>query len=143
MIRTQTLYVWDYNTWIVRTVHREHAFGNQGHVAYSRLLVCPKCHEVWAKLLILEEPYAYAVGASCERCGVSDKMHPVPGSILTEEGFGVIDDSLLDKLPPELVAREFRLHMNHYANAEVIKTPQIDLFGGSDVQHTSMGTAVP
>lgn len=125
MIRTQSIFL---GSWT--TVHREHSFGNQGHVAHSELLVCPRCHSVWGKLLFNDEQAAWAVAASCEACNFSHPFHPVPGSILTEEGFGVIDDSLLAKLPEALLRREFDLHMKAYANATIVQSNQTDLFKG-------------
>jgi hypothetical protein len=51
------------------------------------------------------------VAQFCEDCNERDEWVPVPGSIFSEEGWGIIDDSLLAVLPEELIAREFYLHI--------------------------------
>lgn len=99
-------------------IEREHSFhgssGELGHVAHSTFLVCPKCRLVWATLQFPDEPFGWPVAAFCRSHEYRDSWHLVSGSILTEEGWGVIDDALLDGLPPSLVKREFELHMKAY-----------------------------
>jgi hypothetical protein len=98
-------------------VHREHSYNGQTKVAYSHMLICPKCCQIWATLRFLQDDdgLVWPVAQFCEECASKDDWHPVPGSILKEEGWGVIDNSLLAALPPELVKREFNLHMKAYS----------------------------
>lgn len=95
-------------------VHREHSFGGQTHIARSHMLVCPKCRQTWAWLKFVDDTLCWPQGQFCKDCGATDYWHPVPGSLLVEEGYGVIDESLLDKLPLELLQREFELHIKAY-----------------------------
>jgi hypothetical protein len=100
--------------WHEYFVHRDHAW-DEGHVACSELLVCPKCTTTWATLQFLDDDLAWPRSQFCQYCGLSDEWHPVPGSLLVEEGWGVIDTALLSQLPPELVTREFNLHLKAYS----------------------------
>lgn len=116
MIRTQSIIIFGYqgepfHQWFV---HRQHSYNGVSLVAYSQVLVCPKCRELWAILQFLDEDLTWPVSAFCEQCQINDEWHPVPGSILVEEGWGVIDDALLAALPPPILEREFRLHMEAY-----------------------------
>lgn len=119
MIRTQKILMGDLAVYI----HREHSF--QGlhpdgwHVACSRILVCPACWEAWALLKFVDDTYAWPIPQFCGSCQPPTREHgwyPVPGSLLVEEGWGVIDTALLNALPAELVRREFDLHMGAYSN---------------------------
>jgi hypothetical protein len=92
-------------------IEREHAFNDQHNVAVSQLLICPRCHKTWAKLEFDGDRCAWPVAQFCENCNEPDEWIPVPGSLLNEEGWGIIDDSLLAALPEELVRREFNLHI--------------------------------
>ena len=119
MIRTQKIILgnwWDEGGAKTFYVHRQHSFGGEGHVAYSQLLVCPMCTHIWATLKFVDEELCWPVAQFCELCHPREKfsLHPVAGSLLVEEGYGVIDDSLLAALPPELVEREFNLHLRAY-----------------------------
>jgi len=96
-------------------VERHHSFSNSTHVAVSTILVCPACTRTWAMLLLEGDTFAWPRSAFCGCISYADEWHPVPGSILIEEGWGVIDDSLLAALPDELVKREFQLHMQAYS----------------------------
>jgi hypothetical protein len=89
---------------------REHAFG-EGHVAQSHVLVCPVSGQPWAYLLIEGDDYIEPRGVFCPLHTQRAWNSPVPGSILYEEAFGLIDSSLLKALPDELVRREFKLHL--------------------------------
>ncbi len=111
MIRTQQIAL----EGKIRHVHREHAFNDQMNVACSVLIVCPTCHRMWATLKFVDTQIAWPRAQWCEGCNQKDPWHPVPGSILIEEGWGTIDDSLLAALPPDLVAREFYLHLKAYS----------------------------
>jgi len=112
MIRTQKLTV----EGVCDTyVHREHSFDSQSHVAWSIMLICPRCQHPWAVLKFLEDQDVWPEAAYCEFCGIKDDWHPVPGSVLVEEGWGVIDDSLLGALPENVLRREFNLHLRAYS----------------------------
>lgn len=93
------------------TIDREHSFNDNLNSATSQLLVCPACHTIWARLIMVDPQPAWPVAQTCEACTLSDEWIPVPGSLLVEEGWGIIDDSLLQALPEELLRREFDLHM--------------------------------
>ena len=97
-------------------VHREHSFADHSHVAHSHSLICPKCETTWARLVFLnsEDSFVWPESQFCERCNIKDSWHPVPGSLFIEEGWGVIDDSLLDVLPQTLLIREFHLTLKAY-----------------------------
>lgn len=82
--------------------------------AYSILLICPRCKQYWAELTFEGDKDSWPRSAYCEHCAVVDKWHPVPGSVFVEEGWGVIDTTLLNTLPDWLVKREFNLHMRTY-----------------------------
>lgn len=121
MIRAQKVVVQVGSEWLVTRVHREHSFHQQTHVAKSHALFCPACQEVWAILKFEDDDddYVWPVAQFCEHHkpeGLTKQSgwFPVPGSILVEEGWGVIDDSLLRALPKELLRREFDLHVRAY-----------------------------
>lgn len=115
MIRTQVINLGAAQYFI----HREHSFtghdSNGWYEAHSEILVCPRCHKSWAELLFVDDQDWWPTSAYCEQCNVKDDWHPVPGSILVEEGYGVIDTALLAALPKELVEREFKLHIEAYS----------------------------
>lgn len=98
-------------------IHREHSFNEQKNVADSRVLYCPKCNMIVATLRFLDDEYCWPVAQFCAACAppADNPWFPVPGSILVEEGWGVIDEALLWSLPPELVEREFWLHIKAYS----------------------------
>lgn len=101
-------------------ISRSHSFGHPGqppgHVAKSHCLVCPGCQRVWAKLVLDQEPFlVWPVAQFCSDCQITTTWLPVPGSLLVEEGFGVIDRELLWALPAPLLRREFDLHLRAYS----------------------------
>lgn len=100
-------------------IHREHSFGQPGeppgHVAHSHCLFCPGCQGVWAWLKIHGETLTWPVAQSCAQCKITDPWMPVPGSILAEEGWGLVDTALLSALPEPLLQREFVLHLEAYS----------------------------
>ena len=99
-------------------IEREHSFNGQMNVAKSHMLICPKCKHKWAELELYPEDgqqeLLWPVAQTCENCSIEDEWMPVPGSLLVEEGWGIIDDSLLAALPEELLRREFWLHIKAY-----------------------------
>jgi hypothetical protein len=107
---TITLIGKDYGpyTW---KIEREHSFNGQLNTAASYMLVCPGCQRIWAKHIIEGHDLLYPRAQFCDMCNiVPDGWHPVPGSLLIEEGWGVIDDSLLAAMPADLLEREYNLH---------------------------------
>ena len=99
-------------------IEREHSFNNQLNLAKSHSLICPMCRTRWADLELQSEQceLLWPVAQTCENCQLVDEWMPVPGSLLVEEGWGVIDDSLLDALPEYMIRREFELHIKAYCN---------------------------
>jgi hypothetical protein len=70
----------------------------------------------------VDEHICWPVAQFCETCQTSptgllvkSDWCPVPGSLLVEEGWGVIDTALLNALPDSLVTREFNLHLRAYS----------------------------
>ena len=98
--------VWD--------IVRHHSFNDSTHVPVSHILVCPACTRTWAMLQLEGDTFCWPRAAFCGCIQHTDEWHPVPGSLLVEEGWGVIDDALLEGLPAELVRREFDLHLKAY-----------------------------
>lgn len=84
------------------------------HCAESLLLICPWCGETWARLQLPSSLFYSARMVPCEHHAVQEPFGPVPGSMLTEEGIGNIDTALLNALPPELIEREFYLHVKTF-----------------------------
>lgn len=126
-------------------IEREHSFPGQGdgwHEAKSYSLHCPRCGSRWADVIFAGETLVWPVAQTCESCQVEDEWMPVPGSLLVEEGYGVIDTALLAALPEELVRREFQLHLKAYGY-DTGKTEtqakgssaQADQRGQGDLQH--------
>lgn len=98
------------------TVQRHHSFGPDTHVAKSHTLFCPRCCQIWAILKFPDDECVWPVPQFCENCQPEEgTWQPVPGSLLAEEGYGVIDESLLVALPPDLLRREFTLHLRNYS----------------------------
>ncbi len=95
---------------------RERAFpGVAGwYSAHSCCYVCPACGKVWACMLIDDEPLMWPRAAFCRQHPIKTDWCPVPGSILTEEGWGVIDKSLLNALPPALLKHEILVHLKAF-----------------------------
>ena len=90
-------------------------FTPEGYPVYSRLFVCPCCHEVWAKVIREDQSPARPEMVSCgemSTCQWTDELTAmVPGSLL-DYGVtlpGMIDFDLLDILPEPLLRREFDL----------------------------------
>jgi hypothetical protein len=114
MIRPQCIQLFD-EVDDTHWVHRDHAYADQSHVAHSQLLVCPRCCTPWAKLRFDDDDLCWPMSQFCEHCPLRDDWHPVPGSLLVEEGWGVVDDSLLQALPLSLLKREFDLHLKAFS----------------------------
>lgn len=113
MLRKQNIEV-DQLSW---TIEREHSFRGQGdgwHEAQSVMFVCPKCLKHWATLRFHGDELIWPRAQTCESCLVNDEWLPVPGSLLEEIGWGVIDTSLLNALPEVLLKREFALHLKAF-----------------------------
>lgn len=121
MIRTQMVMLGLGEDSKVVYIHRNHSFPGltlEGwHVAHSRLLVCPQCWNAWALLKFVDDTYAWPTAQFCKDCSPPVQefgWFPVPGSLLVEEGWGVIDSALLNALPEDLLRREFDLHMEAF-----------------------------
>ena len=114
MLRKQVIVLGD-EVW---EVSREHAYGGNpaGRVAYSHILYCPRCCKQWAALYFPDEKDCWPRGQFCADCGVVGDWNPIAGSLLVEEGYGVIDESLLAALPIPLLRREFELTLKAYSN---------------------------
>lgn len=82
----------------------------EGYPAYSRVMFCPVCLTLWAKLTIEGHRIYAPEMVSCTACDWKSDEHPVPGSLidydLTVSG---IDVELLYTLPQDLLEREFQL----------------------------------
>jgi len=121
VIRTQSIALSTGDDWAISYVHRKHSFGGDPptHEAKSHALFCPSCHIVWAVLRFVGEEEVWPVGQFCQLHQVQrtrkSEWCPVPGSILVEEGWGVIDEALLFALPEPLLRREFDLHIKAYS----------------------------
>lgn len=93
-------------------------FSPEGYPIYSRLLVCPKCCQPWAKLTVEGDAAHRPEMASCMFCDWSSEASPVPGSLIV---YGITGDNvdwgLLAVLPENLLRREFNLTMKAMANA--------------------------
>jgi hypothetical protein len=74
-----------------------------------------------------DDKYVWPVAQFCELCNERDDWIPVPGSLLHEEGWGIIDDSLLAALPEELVRREFLLHIKVYQSCPPRQRISLDI----------------
>jgi hypothetical protein len=101
-------------------IEQEHSFRGYDfdgwYSVWSVALVCPGCVRVWAMLTVAEAQRHVAVNQYCARCRPAKDEHWLvknapPGSILHEEGLGVIDTALLEALPDVLLKREFELHL--------------------------------
>lgn len=97
-------------------LQREHSFETPsgGWISpRSSLLVCPGCQRTWAWMQIGEETTLWPHAAFCSRCPAPREnwlMGP-PGSLLFPLGYCIFDEPLLEALPPELLLREFNLHI--------------------------------
>jgi|SRR6266850_4616976 len=97
----------EWHSWYIE---REHSFNDCKQTAFSHMLVCPSCQTIWAKFIIEKDRIVWPKAQFCEQCPIiSDPWHLVPGSLLVEEGWGVVDESLMEALPPELMLRELEL----------------------------------
>ena len=100
----------DHGRYDVWDIEREHSYAAGLRTALSHSLVCPGCNVLWAKHLIEGDHWIWPRAQFCEECEIiPDAWHPVPGSLLVNEGFDTIDESLLDALPLDLLKREYQL----------------------------------
>lgn len=118
MIRTQKILLFSEGDAVIIYVNRDHSFEDCTYVAKSHALFCPGCQEVWAILRFVDEDEVWPVAQFCEHCVpsrfIESPWYPVPGSLLVEEGWGVIDEALLAVLPEQLLKREIKLHLKAY-----------------------------
>lgn len=85
----------------------------RGFRVHSRAKICPWCLKIWARMLAGTPPYGVEM-QSCEDCNGKDGENIVPGSLLDDRVSWTLDLDLLKYLPPELIEREYKLHMRHY-----------------------------
>lgn len=86
---------------------------SQGYPIYSGVMVCPFCVSIWARLTIQGEAFHEARSIPCRRHpeACHPDLRPVAGSLLDNPTANGIDEPLLDSLPPDLLRREFDLHL--------------------------------
>ena len=111
MLRRQQIML-DSHLW---TINRWFSFAGATKVAVSHCLVCPACGRTWATLSFPDDRLIWPVAAFCGCTQDADDWRPVPGSILVEEGYGEVDDSLLNALPGDLLRREFNLTIKAFS----------------------------
>lgn len=86
-------------------------YTSDGYPVYSRLLVCPMCCSVWAKLTVPGKSWHRPEAATCQFC--QDPLErSVPGSLLSYTiPCSGVDTDLLDVMPEQFLRREFNLTM--------------------------------
>lgn len=88
---------------------------SEGYKIPSIALVCPVCVQIWGRCTIPGSSLWVPEMVSCEACDWSDILHPVPGSIISNNHpTSGVDWALLDALPEELLRREFNLTVRNY-----------------------------
>ena len=112
MLRRQQI-LFDCRLW---EIERWFSFADSTKVAVSHCLICPACGRTWATLSFPDDRLIWPRAAFCGCLNYRDDWLPVPGSLLVEEGYGAVDDQLLLALPPDLLRREFDLHMKVFSN---------------------------
>lgn len=83
---------------------------------FSSALICPICLQGWAVLELASQPRPWHVrGERCAECLAPNELShewEIPGSLVGLEWFPQsLDIGLLERLPPELIKREFDLHL--------------------------------
>ena len=93
------------------TVSREDH--SNGYPVFSKILICPICLELWAKITLAGDHFwcAHSIPCVAHPSGFHRDLRPVPGSILDMASAPGIDEPLLSSLPVELLRREFNLHI--------------------------------
>ena len=74
--------------------------------AASEYFYCQVCNEVWGKIEFMNRGFS-AINVTCRNHRDERSEYYLPGSMFT--GFAL--DDLFDVLTPELIAREFWLHL--------------------------------
>ena len=74
----------------------------------SYLCLCPVCGDCWARLQGDSQDFFWHSHLPCERH--STGRYHFNGCLLEIQETNL---DLLDQLPPDLITREFRLHMEH------------------------------
>jgi hypothetical protein len=74
----------------------------------SYLLLCPVCGDCWARIQGASPDHFWHRYITCEPHAFQGDRYTVSASLLEVEW---ADNELLDQLPPELVEREFKLHL--------------------------------
>lgn len=92
---------------------------------HSLAYLCPRCGEIWARIICVSEEFPaphWAVSiVPCERHSPScvADWGSIPGTLTDPFELSVNLSTLhwgraIDKLPPDLLSREFHLLLNHY-----------------------------
>lgn len=87
--------------------------------ANSVNLICPRCQKQWAQILLDHDEakgLLWPTPAFCGECGPSTSPRFKPAGSLFQHYF---DLPLLYALPPDILWREFVLHINHEERQEV------------------------
>ena len=91
--------------------------GNDGWTSSQALgFVCPTCCKIWG-VLSCQEQELYFITRHCSIHATSKGEKPVDGSILYDYSViehGNFDLPLLAVLPQQLLAREVKLHLQHF-----------------------------
>lgn len=112
MVIEQTIFVPALGSW---TFPREHSWQNQyggWHSANSWLFTCPGCTKQWAFLQVSHDKEMWPIAVYCQDCAIPRQHFLLgpPGSLLHPIGARIIDEALLEALPPELLQREAVIH---------------------------------
>ena len=90
-----------------------------GYRVHSAAFICPYCLTQWARLQVDDEKYFQLREISCLACYLPGTYSAqVPGSLLENPWIrpGGWDKELLEVLPPDLLRREFDLHLKALAS---------------------------
>lgn len=86
-----------------------------GYPLYGAVLVCPVCCQLWCRLALSTSlAFHEARTAPCidHDAACHPDLRPVAGSILDNQTCNTWDYDLLERLPEDLLRREFVLHMH-------------------------------
>jgi hypothetical protein len=82
----------------------------------SRLWVCIKCGETWARMVVDQHKYWKVVSSLCDRCDIEPnhrtvvQLHLVSGSMWPD----IFDDDLIASFPASILSREAKLHFQYW-----------------------------
>ncbi len=106
---------------LCKTWSLEHSPHVSGYPLFSAALVCPLCLKLWARLEVEGEDEHEVRGIPCATHDTAchPDLRPVAGSLLDFPHGNVYDGELLDRMPPELIEREFRLTLSSILAKEI------------------------